>query len=80
MDKFFGRIEDALIDLGLRENTLMIFTGDNGTNSAITSNLSQQEKQGGKGFSKDHGTHVSLVVNKKNKMLIIVNLLFPYFI
>lgn len=32
MDKCVGRIEDSLVELGIRENTLIIFTGDNGTN------------------------------------------------
>ncbi|MCR9297184.1 MAG: sulfatase-like hydrolase/transferase, partial [bacterium] len=37
MDKIVGRIVDKLEQLGQLENTLVLFTADNGTNTAITS-------------------------------------------
>jgi arylsulfatase A len=63
VDTCVGRIEDALIQAGVRENTLLIFTGDNGTNEQITSNFSGTPIRGGKGYTRDHGTHVPLIVS-----------------
>ncbi len=63
VDTCVGRIEDELTRLGIRDNTLVIFTGDNGTNEQITSNFTGQPIQGGKGYTRDHGTHVPLIAN-----------------
>ncbi|MGI9473350.1 MAG: sulfatase-like hydrolase/transferase, partial [Rubripirellula sp.] len=63
IDKNVGRLEDTLKELGLRENTLIIFTGDNGTNAVLTSELNGRQIQGGKGYTHDFGTHVPLIVN-----------------
>ncbi len=41
----------------------MIFTSDNGTNADLTSTFDGAPLQGGKGYTKDHGTHVPLIVN-----------------
>ena len=30
-----GRIEDALMSMGLRENTVLVFTADNGTHTGL---------------------------------------------
>jgi arylsulfatase A len=63
MDKLVGRIVDKLEDLGLRENTLVLFTGDNGTHRSIESQLGDKVIRGGKGSTTDAGTHVPLVTN-----------------
>jgi len=63
VDKCVGRIENVLIELGLRENTLIVFTGDNGTNSRISSQLDGHLVQGDKGSTRDRGTHVPLIAN-----------------
>ncbi len=63
IDKNVGRLEDTLTEFGLRENTLIIFTSDNGTNSVLTSELNGEQIQGGKGYTRDYGTHVPLIVN-----------------
>ncbi|MFC1499035.1 sulfatase-like hydrolase/transferase [Verrucomicrobiota bacterium] len=63
MDKCVGRIEDALTELGIRDKTLIIFTGDNGTNCEITSELDGRQIRGEKGRTMDHGTHVPLVAS-----------------
>lgn len=63
MDKCVGRVLDALETNGLRENTLVIFTGDNGTNSRLTSMLGDKQIRGGKGYTHDYGTHVPMIVN-----------------
>jgi len=63
VDTCVGRIEDTLIELGIREKTLLVFTGDNGTNSQITSAFGGGSIRGAKGYTRDHGTHVPLIAN-----------------
>ena len=66
MDKVIGSIVRKLDDLGLRENTLILFTGDNGTPKGITSEMVDGSSiDGGKGSTTDAGTHVALVANWK---------------
>ena len=62
-DKLVGKIVDKLDSLGLREKTLVIFTGDNGTYVKIVSNLNGAKYPGGKGSTRDNGTHVPLVAS-----------------
>lgn len=63
MDKLVGRVVAKLDELGLRDNTLLIFLGDNGTNSGINSRFKGADYKGGKGSTTSHGTHVPLIVN-----------------
>jgi arylsulfatase A len=65
MDKMVGKIVTKLESLGLRENTLIIFTGDNGTDQPIVSMLNGKEYPGGKSKTTDNGTHVPLIVSWK---------------
>ncbi|MHC4618959.1 MAG: sulfatase-like hydrolase/transferase [Planctomycetota bacterium] len=65
MDKIVGRIVGKLDELGLRENTLVLFTGDNGTNKRITSKMPGRTIKGGKSKTIDAGTHVPLIANWK---------------
>jgi arylsulfatase A len=66
MDKVIGRIVRKLDDLGLRESTLLLFTGDNGTGTGITSKMADGSSiKGGKGSTTDAGTHVALIANWK---------------
>jgi arylsulfatase A len=62
MDKIVGRIDGAVDRLGLRENTVLIFTADNGTHKKIRSELGGRTIQGGKGTPTDRGTHVPMLV------------------
>ncbi|MEM0897507.1 MAG: sulfatase-like hydrolase/transferase [Verrucomicrobiota bacterium] len=62
-DKMVGKVMMKLEETGLRENTLVIFTGDNGTYESVTSDFRGQKYVGGKGKSKDNGTHVPFVVS-----------------
>ncbi|HBO51224.1 MAG TPA: arylsulfatase [Planctomycetes bacterium] len=62
-DKLVGKLVDKLESLGLREKTLVIFTGDNGTYVKIVSNLNGVNYPGGKGTTRDNGTHVPLVAS-----------------
>jgi arylsulfatase A len=63
MDKMIGQVEAKLTELGLRENTLIIFLGDNGTNKGISSRFRGSDYQGGKGSTTANGHHVPLIVN-----------------
>lgn len=63
-DRLVGRVAAKLDELRLRENTLLIFLGDNGTNHAITSHLIDgREIKGGKSDTTDAGTHVPMIVS-----------------
>ena len=48
MDKMVGRLIKGLIDLGLREDTLVLFYSDNGTHLKVSSVLNGKQVQGGK--------------------------------
>jgi len=61
MDKIVGKIIKKLDQVGQLENTIIIFTADNGTNVNITSRWNGRDIKGGKGTMKDMGTHVPLV-------------------
>jgi arylsulfatase A-like enzyme len=64
MDKIVGRIVRKVNELGLRENTLVLFTGDNGTNRNIKSKMSNGRIiRGDKGNTTDAGTRVPLIAN-----------------
>ncbi|UCD28142.1 MAG: sulfatase-like hydrolase/transferase [Planctomycetota bacterium] len=65
MDKIIGRIVAKLDKLGLQENTLILFTGDNGTGGKIISQMGSRKIRGGKGTTTDAGTHVPLIANWK---------------
>ena len=43
IDKVVGKIAAKLDELGIRDNTLVLFTGDNGTAGAIRSQLNGRE-------------------------------------
>lgn len=60
-DKLVGRIEAKVEELGLSENTIILFTGDNGTNRSLKSQLGDLTVPGGKATTPDNGTHVALV-------------------
>lgn len=62
-DKMVGKVVSKLEALGIRENTLVLFTGDNGTNQRITSRMGQVRVPGGKGKTTDNGTHVALLAS-----------------
>ena len=66
MDKIIGRMVRKLDELGLRESTLILFTGDNGTPRGISSVMKDGSIiKGGKGSTTDAGTHVALIANWK---------------
>jgi len=62
-DKMVGRVVDHLEKSGLRDNTVVIWTGDNGTYTGVKSQFKGEVYQGGKGSPKDAGTHVGFVAS-----------------
>ncbi|MCF6286441.1 MAG: sulfatase-like hydrolase/transferase, partial [Candidatus Hydrogenedentes bacterium] len=60
-DKVVGRLVDHVASLGLAEDTVFFFTGDNGTNRKITSMMGDRKIVGGKGKMTDAGTRVPLI-------------------
>ncbi len=63
MDKIVGRIVDALDRLELRDNTLLLFIGDNGSPRPVTSRMGDRVVQGSKSFTIQAGTHVPMIAN-----------------
>ncbi|MDG2382301.1 MAG: sulfatase-like hydrolase/transferase [Pirellulaceae bacterium] len=68
MDNCVGRVVKQIDDLGLSENTLIIFYSDNGTHQKITSQTRNGPVVGGKGRTTDAGTHVPLIVRWTGKI------------
>ncbi len=66
-DKIVGNIENKTEELGIAENTIIIFTGDNGTHPTIYSKMKDGTViQGGKGKMTNYGTRVPLIAYWKN--------------
>ncbi len=63
MDLVVGRLVKGLDDLGLRENTLILFVGDNGTSQSIRSVRNREVVSGGKAQPTNAGTHVPLLAS-----------------
>lgn len=62
-DKCVGRIVDALAKNGLRENTVVIYTTDNGTGRSLTYPFRDEMRDGEKAYATDGGSHAPLIVN-----------------
>ncbi len=63
MDKLVGRIADQVEKSGLSENTVIIFTGDNGTDRPVVSKWKGINVAGAKGTTMDDGCRVPLIVH-----------------
>ncbi|MEM9478871.1 MAG: sulfatase-like hydrolase/transferase [Verrucomicrobiota bacterium] len=61
MDMLVGMIVDKVAETGQAENTLIVFTADNGSPKPITSRLGNLEIPGGKGSMTEAGTRVPLI-------------------
>lgn len=62
MDKNIGTIIDKVHELGISGNTLILYTGDNGTGREVISTMKDGTKiRGMKGETNEYGTHVPLV-------------------
>jgi len=62
-DYLIGRISSTLDSLDLLNNTLLIFTGDNGTSRSIRTQTASGQVTGGKGKTIQTGIHVPLIVH-----------------
>jgi arylsulfatase A len=63
MDKMVGRLVARLDELGIRDNTLVVFLGDNGTGRGVRTQFKGQAYPGGKGGTNARGMHVPLIAN-----------------
>jgi len=63
MDRIVGKILQKIEELGIQNNTLVVFTGDNGTDKPVVSVVNGREVAGAKGQSTDAGTRVPLIVH-----------------
>ncbi|SMP43777.1 Arylsulfatase A [Neorhodopirellula lusitana] len=64
-DNMIGRVVDKINSLGLRQNTLIVVMGDNGTKEPFAHVLPDGTSyQGDKGSTTDNGTHVPLIMSQ----------------
>ncbi|MEO1011139.1 MAG: sulfatase-like hydrolase/transferase [Bacteroidota bacterium] len=68
MDLLVGKIVKKTEELGIRENTLILFIGDNGTDRDVTSRINDTLLTGNKGYTTGAGTHVPFIANWKGKI------------
>ena len=62
-DKLIGKVVAKLEELHLRDNTLLLVLGDNGTGRGTPSKFRGRHVFGGKGTTTEWGTHVPLIGN-----------------
>ena len=62
-DKLVGKIIDALESHGLRENTVVIFTTDNGTHRSLTYPFGKEQRAGEKALATEGGSHSPLIIS-----------------
>lgn len=68
-DKQIGIMLQTLDDLGIAENTIVIFLADNGTDTGLVNQWGEGKSiAGGKGTMTDRGTHVPLLVRWQGKI------------
>ncbi len=63
MDKLVGKLVTRLDEAGIRDHTLILFLGDNGTGKGTPSKFKGQDVKGAKGDTVSYGTHVPLIAN-----------------
>ena len=65
LDKNVGRLINAVDELGIRENTMVIFCADNGTHGPVTSIWGENSARitGGKMTMTDRGSRVPLIAS-----------------
>ncbi len=67
-DKMVGKLVNQLDELGIRDNTILIFICDNGTATSVTSRMGNLIIKGGKGLTTDAGMHVPMIVSWPGKI------------
>jgi arylsulfatase A len=68
MDKLIGRLVATLEKLSLRENTLILFVGDNGTGAGTRSMMGDKVVIGAKGTTNTFGMHVPCIASWPGKI------------
>jgi arylsulfatase A-like enzyme len=69
LDKQIGIMLQTLDDLGIADNTIVIFLADNGTDTGLANQWGEGKPiTGGKGTMTDRGTHVPLLVRWPGKI------------
>lgn len=68
MDALVGKIVDGVASLGLRDDTLILFYSDNGTDRRITSKFHGRDIVGGKNQTTQTGIRVPLIANWPGKI------------
>lgn len=68
VDKIVGHVINKLKEAGVWENTIFIFTGDNGTLPSIISNTIEGRITGGKGKTINTGNHVPMIITWPEKI------------
>ncbi len=63
MDTTVGRLVDGITDMGLRNDTLILFYSDNGTDRRIVSQFGGREVRGGKNTTAQTGIRVPLIAS-----------------
>ncbi|MCH2206079.1 MAG: sulfatase-like hydrolase/transferase [Lentisphaerales bacterium] len=86
-DKIIGKIDTALTDLGIRENTILIVTADNGSTGSMRGTMNGRIVHGGKTRTTENGINGPFIVSapglvpqgKTNNTLCDVTDLLPTF-
>lgn len=60
-DMLVGKVVQKVKELGIADNTLILFTSDNGTHRPLVSQTRRGPVRGGKAMTIDAGTHVPLI-------------------
>ena len=68
MDKMVGNLVKTVDSLDLAENTVILFTSDNGTMRGLQSIRNGQVIPGGKGYLKNIGNHVPFIARWKGRI------------
>ena len=68
VDKMVGKLADALDELGLRDDTIIIFTTDNGSTGVITGRIGGHSVAGGKAQETEAGVCAPFIVNCPGKV------------
>jgi arylsulfatase A-like enzyme len=68
MDQMVGKIISSLEENNLLDNTILLFTGDNGTDKKVSSKFLGEWVQGDKGYTTKYGMQVPLIVYGQNPL------------
>jgi arylsulfatase A-like enzyme len=62
-DEMLAKLIKGLEDNGIRDNTIIVWTTDNGTSGGITGRLNGRDVKGGKTVTTENGTNMPFIVN-----------------